>query len=153
MLALTDAFNRLVLGRSAVGRAVRAQVIRALVQVGPVRRKLVGRLTGIGIAYPAERGAHAWIGRRSPDLAVVDGRLYEQLRDGRFLLVDRTHASLPELPGTVRVVRGPRDEGPGMVLVRPDGYVAWAADGPDVAGAGAAVARWCPGAVGVPAGH
>ena len=153
VLALTDAFNRLVLGRSAVGRAVRAQVIRALVRVGPVRRKLIGRLTGIGIAYPAERGAHAWVGRRSPDLAVADGRLYELLRDGRFLLVDRTHASLPELPGTVRVVRGPRDEGPGMVLVRPDGYVAWAADGPDVAGAAAAVARWCPGGVGVPAGH
>jgi 2-polyprenyl-6-methoxyphenol hydroxylase-like FAD-dependent oxidoreductase len=153
VLALTDAFNRLVLGRSAVGRAVRALAIRALVKIGPVRRKLVGRLTGIGIAYPAEHGDHAWVGRRIPDLEVPDGRLHELLRDGRFLLVDRTQASLPELPGTVRVVRGPRDEGPGIVLVRPDGYVAWAADGPDVAGVAAAVARWCPGAVGATAGR
>lgn len=145
VLALTDAFNNLVLGRSAAGRAVRALVIRVLTKVGPVRRRLVGRLTGIGIAYPAERGAHAWVGRRVPDLVLADGRLFEQLREGRFLLIDRTGASLPELPGTVGVGRGAPDDGPGLVLVRPDGYVAWAADGPDVAGARAAVARWCPG--------
>jgi hypothetical protein len=40
-----------------------------------------------------------------------------------------------------------------MVLVRPDGYVAWAADGTDVDGAVAAVARWCPGAVDAPVGR
>ena len=86
-------------------------------------------------------------------LTLPDGRLHELLRDGRFLLADRTGTGLPVLPGTVRVVRGPRDDGPGMVLVRPDGYAAWAADGPDVAGAAAAVARWCPGAVGAAAGR
>ena len=112
VLALTDAFNRLVLGRSAVGRAVRAQVIRALVRVGPVRRKLIGRLTGIGIAYPAERGAHAWVGRRSPDLAVADGRLYELLRDGRSCWsTGRTRAcrSCPGRCGScaVHATRGP----------------------------------------------
>jgi len=32
---------------------------------------------------------------------------------------------------------------PALVLVRPDGYVAWAADRPDGAGLRAALRRWC----------
>ncbi|MCV2488380.1 FAD-dependent monooxygenase [Geodermatophilus sp. YIM 151500] len=153
VLALTDGFNRLVLGRSAVGRAARRMAIRTLLRVGPARRELVGRLTGIGLAYPRRRGEHPWTGRRMPDLACADGRVNELLRDGRFLLVDRTGAgtaarSVADASTAVRTVRcgGPAPQRfPAVLLVRPDGYVAWAAeDGEDVAAAAvSATARWC----------
>ncbi len=108
----------------------------------PVQRKALGQITGIGYAYPAPRGAHRLTGTRVPDVALKDGRLYEALRGGRFVVIT---------PGTY--------EGPGVregwltverwagdcrttVLVRPDGYVAWAAEGADAAGIEEAVARY-----------
>ncbi|MFC5831499.1 FAD-dependent oxidoreductase [Nonomuraea insulae] len=130
VLALTDAFNRLVLGRSAIRRAVRGVTIRLLLRFGPSRRLLAGRLTGLGIHYPAtSRHAHPWTGRRMPDLACEGGRVYELLRDGRHLLVDTTGAAGRSVGNAVKAVRytGPAVPGlPGAILVRPDGYVAWA---------------------------
>jgi 2-polyprenyl-6-methoxyphenol hydroxylase-like FAD-dependent oxidoreductase len=154
VLALTDGFNRLVLGRSAVRRALQARVMRMLLRFGPTRRRMVGRVTGIGIAYPAAgRGAHPWTGRRVPDVPCAGGRLYELLRDGRFLLLDSTRrgaaATAVGTSSQALAVRCPRPTGgglPGVILVRPDGYVAWAGDDrPGVAEqAVAAVARWSP---------
>jgi hypothetical protein len=89
-----------------------------------------------------------------PDVDCAGGRLYELLRDGRFVLVTDA-ASAPgdraaAVGGTtgadvvVAVRTGGADRGlPAAVLVRPDGYVAWAADRPVPADIDAAVARWC----------
>jgi 2-polyprenyl-6-methoxyphenol hydroxylase-like FAD-dependent oxidoreductase len=106
----------------------------AAARVGPIGRKAAGQVSGIGIRYPRPRGAHPLTGTRAPDLALTDGRLYEALRDGRFVLVAP--------PGTepfdgVRPAVA-REPGPAM-LVRPDGYLAWAADRPDPAALRAAV--------------
>ncbi|MFI9837726.1 FAD-dependent monooxygenase [Nonomuraea sp. NPDC051941] len=120
---------------------------------GPTRRILAGRLTGLGIAYPAAtRGAHPWTGRRMPDLACEGGRLYELLRDGCFRLVDMTASgavaeAVASAAPEVQVTRyaGPARPGrPAVILVRPDGYVAWASSGhPDLpARAAAEAARW-----------
>jgi len=128
VLALTDAFNHLVLGRSAWQRAAQARLVRLLVGLRPTREYLAGRLTGLGIAYPPHgRGHHRWVGRRAPDLACIEGRLYELLREGRFVLVG---ADAPGRP-RVRTARRAGPVGhrePAAVLVRPDGYVAWAHD-------------------------
>jgi hypothetical protein len=87
-----------------------------------------------------------------PDLPCVGGRLYELLRDGRFVVLDSTAAgtaahAVRAGAGHVHVVRGePATPGlPAVVLIRPDGYVAWAGDnGEDrVQDALSAVARWC----------
>ncbi|MEV0381298.1 FAD-dependent oxidoreductase [Nonomuraea sp. NPDC050643] len=169
VLRLTDLFNRLVLGRSRVRNALQALAIRAMLRFERRRRTMAERISGVGIAYPPRsRGEHAWAGRRMPDVDCDGGtRLYETLRDGRFVLVIGPKAALPDtalsgtalpgtaLPGTalsgaarsttLRVVRSADPSLPGAVLVRPDAYVAWAADGPvSAAQIEAAVATWSP---------
>ncbi|MEU8351736.1 MULTISPECIES: FAD-dependent monooxygenase [unclassified Streptomyces] len=116
-------------------------------RIPALRRKAVGNVTGIGIAYRPARGERPPAGRRAPDLAVTSpdgadfGRLYEALRAGRHVLVGPagtgpgffgTGAAGPagDGAGPGRVVRA-RWTDPGrrtVLLVRPDGYIARAAE-------------------------
>ncbi|MEV7082724.1 FAD-dependent monooxygenase [Streptomyces sp. NPDC093516] len=119
---------RLAMAKAPWTLALRAALTGFLDTVGPARRKAIGTITGIGFRYPAPRGAHRLTGRRVPDVALAGGRLYEALRGGRFVLI---------APPEYRDGGGRADRlavehwrsGRGTaVLVRPDGYVAWAAD-------------------------
>jgi len=104
-------------------------------------------VSGIGIAYPRPRGAHPLVGRRAVDVDLTDGRrLAEVLRDGRFVLVAPTHEGVEDRPrdtAHLQVVE-PADDTLVTMLVRPDGYVAWAAERPPAADVRKAVADWCP---------
>ncbi|MFE6283428.1 FAD-dependent monooxygenase [Streptomyces sp. NPDC057877] len=121
---------RLAMAKTPWTLALRAAVTTLLDTVAPARRKMLGQLTGIGYRYPAPRGSHALTGTRVPDVALADGtRLYEALRGGRFVLItpdaydDRNAARRNRL--TVAHWSSARRT---TVLVRPDGYVAWASD-------------------------
>jgi hypothetical protein len=72
-----------------------------------------------------------------PDIDCDGTRLYELLREGRFILLTREPYA-GAAPETVRVAHAPALTGPAMVLVRPDGYVALAGDRP-----APAIAEWC----------
>ncbi|MBY8881512.1 FAD-dependent monooxygenase [Actinacidiphila acidipaludis] len=102
---------------------------------------------------------HPAVGRFAPELDVVTGtekvRLAELARDGRPLLIDLTEnrslgPALADAAASVHLVvaqDGPDDLG--GLLVRPDGYVAWACastrPGPsDLTALQAAVHRWFP---------
>ena len=129
--------------RAGLSRRWQLPALRALgglaTRSGAVGRRAAGLVSGISIGYRRPRGAHPWTGRRAPDLPLAPtGRLYEALRDGRFVLVSPTVDG--PVPDGVSVVR-PARPGP-TVLVRPDGYVAWAADAPDRAAVEAAVRCW-----------
>ena len=88
---MTDMFNKLVLGRTAIGRAARVFAISTMLRIPRSRKELAERLTGIGISYePRDKHGHPSVGQRVPDRALADGWLYEQLRDAKFLLVDTT---------------------------------------------------------------
>ena len=152
VLKMTDAFNRMMVGHSRPLRLLQRLAISSVLRLRRPRLAVGGRLTGLGIAYPSrEPGRHPWVGRRVPDVPCTDGRLYELLRDGRFVLVraattgvdDQMGAEWSDRVRSVCRAPGSAAELPTTVLVRPDGYVAWAADSPTPAGVEAAVSRWC----------
>lgn len=149
VLKMTDTFNRMMVGNSRAGRAAARLLIMLLLRVRRMRMFIGGRLTGLGIAYPPrDRGAHRWAGRRMPDVSCAEGQLYELLRDGRFALVSVAGAPGAERVGgrwsdRVQTVKRADADLPAVMLVRPDGYVAWASDNPTPAGIEAAVTGWC----------
>jgi hypothetical protein len=126
---------RLAMAKRPWSLAARAALTTFLDTVGPARRKAAGQITGIGYHYPAPRGAHRLTGARVPDVALAGGeRLYEALRGGRFVLISPAEER-PCADGRedrLAVERWASDRRT-TVLVRPDGYVAWAADAADPA--------------------
>ena len=145
VLRMTDGAYKLVMSRSRLGASARRLAIRSMLRVPPFRRRIAGLLSGIDIRYPRPTGSHRWTGRRMPDLPTSGGRLYEALRAGRFVLVTAhdqpANASWPNAVLSVSAAATTRM--PAAVLVRPDGYVAWASDRPTTAEIRAAVDRWC----------
>ena len=77
-------------------------------------------ITGLDIRYPLGEGP-ALLGRRVPDYDLPDGtRLYRHLHAARPILL--TGGAVFDRPAGADVVDG----GAESLLVRPDGYVAWA---------------------------
>ena len=110
----------------------------------------VKRISGLWQRYDLGDG-HPLVGATVPDLRLDDGtRLAGHAHDGRALLVDLTGddqlaALAKPYAGRLALVRGSADgAGVGGLLVRPDGFVAWAsAEGAtDPAGLEAALTRW-----------
>ncbi|MFI7384728.1 FAD-dependent monooxygenase [Streptomyces sp. NPDC049813] len=116
---------RMAMAKSPWTLAARAALTTLLGRVGPARARVVGQLTGTGFAYPAPRGAHPLVGTRVPDVRLAGGdRLYEVLRAGEFVLI--LPAGSPYKSDRLRVAHWASDRRTAL-LVRPDGYAAWAA--------------------------
>ncbi|WP_330283401.1 FAD-dependent monooxygenase [Streptomyces sp. NBC_00588] len=131
---------RLAMAKRPWTLALRAALTTFLDHVGPARRKAVGGITGIGFRYPAPRGAHRLTGTRVPDVALEGGRLYEALRGGRFVLITpQPYEDRGARKDRLTVEHWASDRRT-TVLVRPDGYVAWAKDSADHAAIEAALA-------------
>lgn len=106
-------------------QAVR-RLMSELMDLEEVNRYLTEKIIAIGIRYDLG-GDHELVGRRLRDVPVGRGRLYELMRGGRGLLLDRT-GRLSVLGWADRVdhvvVDGEEPRVP-AVLLRPDGHVAW----------------------------
>jgi 2-polyprenyl-6-methoxyphenol hydroxylase-like FAD-dependent oxidoreductase len=131
VLRTSGAIVRLAVVRSAMQQTLRTTAARLAMSIPVVRHRGALTISGIGIDY---EGAN-----RVPDRRLADGRrLYEALRDGRFLL-----AGSPDLDVTAWAARLTVVPAPGEVqLVRPDGYQAWTGSPADADGLRDALNRW-----------
>lgn len=133
-------------------------VMRELVAYKDAARHLAGMTSGLTIRYDMGPGKHPLLGLRMPpghELELSDGsriRVAELLHPARGVLIctgDRDEAARVAVAWSDRVdivrgswgsnVPGGPDTAPEAVLLRPDGYVAWAAPGGDLA---EALCRW-----------
>jgi 2-polyprenyl-6-methoxyphenol hydroxylase-like FAD-dependent oxidoreductase len=132
------------------GSAALRSIVRDLMQTRDGATYFAGRVWGAGLRSEDDGAAHPLIGRSAPDVALVNGRLLnEVLRDGRAWLIDLDHAEplrtvaagwadqLGYLAGTTTP-----DVDSAALLVRPDGVVAWAGTEADRAGLVPAITRW-----------
>jgi len=150
----SGALLRLTLAQSQATRAVRWLLANVVGRFGSPPAIVSRAVSGIGISYPAPRGEHRLAGRRAPDVQLASGkpgktRLYKILRGGRFVLLTPAGAGAAigrRWTGRVDLAT-PANATLPMVLVRPDGYVAWATDETAPASRDAALrtalTRWC----------
>lgn len=115
-------------------RALR-EIVRDLAGTVVGTTYLLARLNGAGVRYELP-GEHSLTGSSAPDLELSDGsRLADHLHGGRALLLDLTDD--PELRSLAAGYAGrvdtltvscPARPELAAVLVRPDGFTAWAVD-------------------------
>ncbi|WP_354641611.1 FAD-dependent monooxygenase [Kitasatospora camelliae] len=152
VLRSSGALVRVALAQNGPTRALRSALTSVADHLGPVAQFGAKQISGIGVSYPAEKGSHPLAGRRVPDLRLaVDrpggpARLYEALRAGRAVLVSNDELSVAE-PWADRVVTAAPADPHGklrdtVLLVRPDGYAAWAAVDPTRGELRAALTHW-----------
>ncbi|GAB4085799.1 FAD-dependent monooxygenase [Myceligenerans cantabricum] len=145
VLRASGALVRAARGKGLLARTLGVLIVGVAGNVPPARYRMMGMVSGIGIRYGRPPGAHRLVGGRAPDvpLAAQDGgttRLYAALRSGGFVLVQGDDG-----PGAGAAPAGPpagsqyaswaeaavvgrRTDGDATtMLVRPDGYIAWAA--------------------------
>ncbi|RWD93955.1 FAD-dependent monooxygenase [Mesorhizobium sp.] len=130
-------------------RALEA-VIRDLIDTRDGATYFAERVWGLSLRYDLG-GNHPIVGRSVPDFELADGtRVGDLLRAGNGLLLDfGSRASLRALAsrwsGRIAYVAGEARERLGLsaVLVRPDGFVAWASEAaPDEEEVFEAASRW-----------
>ncbi len=132
VLRSSGALLRLAMAHNPPQRGLRALLTAAVGHVPPVARGAIGRITGIGYAYKAPRGAHPLTGRRVPDVRLEEGRVRGAARGPVRADHPAGHkGGHDERFAVAHWASGRRT----ALLVRPDGYAAWASE---TAGAGSA---------------
>lgn len=133
-------------------------IVGELLALEEPRQHVAAMISGLDIHYGPDDG-HPMIGRRTPDLDLVtpegSARIYEHLHHAAPLLLNLdpttpldiapTFADIPQVHSTYTgswelPILG-EVEPPRALLIRPDGYVAWAGTGTDT-GLDPALTKW-----------
>ncbi|MFZ0551925.1 MAG: FAD-dependent monooxygenase [Steroidobacteraceae bacterium] len=126
-----------------------ASVIRDLIQTREGTSYFAEKISGISLHYNLG-GDHPLIGYSAPDFQFEDDtRLGNLLHDGKAVLLDfagskELHA-LAQTRSGLKYVSARAKDGTGFsaLLIRPDGFVAWASESePEMGSAAAAIQRW-----------
>ncbi|PTR31360.1 2-polyprenyl-6-methoxyphenol hydroxylase-like FAD-dependent oxidoreductase [Rhodococcus sp. OK519] len=116
---------------AAPARALRDIVAPMISRFAPARDMIAGSFSGVTLRYPRGRGQHRLVGTRATEVPLHEGRLTAVQREHPgFVLACENDAAPVSSHGSGHLVQTRRaDSGPAL-LVRPDGYIAWA--GPSV---------------------
>jgi 2-polyprenyl-6-methoxyphenol hydroxylase-like FAD-dependent oxidoreductase len=130
VLIQSGALVRAVTLRPVLARKIRDLVAPVLLSLPGVRDLVPGSFSGTGLRYGRRRGEHKLVGTRAPELQ----------QDLEWVLVLGRNDPEPKGEQAITVTRR-TDDGPAL-LVRPDGYVAWAGSIEDVHGRQSAWEQW-----------
>lgn len=127
-------------------RLMRDRLAAHILSIPKVRDLVAGSFAGTELRYPPPDGQSDLVGTRATEVPLHEGRLTELQRLPGFVLIrERANTSTMQKPGPNLLVQAQRvDDGPSL-LVRPDGYVAWAGSSTSRAGEEgwpAALSRW-----------
>jgi 2-polyprenyl-6-methoxyphenol hydroxylase-like FAD-dependent oxidoreductase len=131
----SGAMMRAITLKPRPARLLRNLVAPRLLRISRVSDAIAGGFAGVTLRYPSGKGQHALVGTRATEVPLAGDRLTVLQREPGFVLV-RAHGTPAAPTGLTQAER--TDDGPAL-LVRPDGYVAWA--GTD-AGWREALAAW-----------
>ncbi|ORA20711.1 FAD-dependent oxidoreductase [Mycobacterium arosiense] len=98
---------------------LRNLLVPNLLRIAAVQDFVAGSFAGTGLRY----GRRGLVGTRAAAVPLVEGRLTQLQRGGGYVFIREYGATPVEAPGMLQAERA--DRGP-AVLVRPDGYIAWA---------------------------
>ena len=123
-----------------VARVLRNMLVPRILRIPNVRDAIAGSFAGTTLRYARRRGEHPLVGTRATQVPLTENRLTElQRRSPGFVLIRERDAGSADAVHVLQAQRA--DPGP-AVLVRPDGYIAWAGASADREAWLAALGRW-----------
>jgi hypothetical protein len=114
-------------------------VVPKLLRIPRIRDAIAGSFAGTTLRYAHRRGESSLVGTRAAQIPLRHGRVSELQRLPGFVFIRERGAPGVDAAGLPQAERG--DDGP-AVLVRPDGYIAWAGSSADRAAGAETLAWW-----------